>query len=115
MLFIEQRLLKLEASPDRSTEIIERRLERLRHKALYPLHDWFTELKRRLNEADYRTGNENVRRPTGGVIGFPDVPRLKKGLPQSVITLKLLHALASYSGKKVPPNKGRQKAVLPES
>lgn len=115
VLFIEQRILELEAPPDRSTDTVERRLERLRLKAFYPLHDWFTELKRRLNEADYRTGTENVRRPTGGIIGFSDVPRLKKGLPQSAIALKLLHALASYSGKKVPPNKGRQRAVLPES
>ncbi|MBC2884662.1 hypothetical protein H7Q97_04500 [Ochrobactrum sp. CM-21-5] len=115
VLFIEQRIRELESSPGRSSANIEQRLERLRLKALYPLHDWFTELKRRLNEADYRTGNENVRRPTGGVIGFPDVPRLKKGLPQSAITLKLLHALASYSGKKVPPNKGVKKVVLPET
>ncbi|WPM80659.1 hypothetical protein R5W60_02760 [Brucella pseudintermedia] len=115
VLFIEERILNLEASPDRRTKIVGQRLERLRLKALYPLHDWFTELKRRLNEADYRTGNENVRRPTGGFIGFPDVPRLKKGLAQSAITLKLLHALANYSGKKVPPNKGMKKVVLPES
>lgn len=115
MLFIEQRILELEASPDKRTDTAGRRLERLRMKALYPLHDWFIELQRRLNEADYRTGNESVRRPTGGVIGFPDVPRLKKGLSQSAITLKLLHALANYSGKKVPPNKGMKKAVLPET
>lgn len=106
--FVEVRKLELQRPPSPVPEHIRVRLERLDRVAFYPLLDWRRELERRLATGDYRTGDETVRRPTGRVFPIPDVPRLKAGLPQSVVTLKLIRAWKNYSGKKVPPNKGRK-------
>ncbi len=108
--FIEVRKMELQ-DIDSMEDHIRTRLERLDRVAFYPLLDWRRELERRLREADYRTGDEKVRRVTGGVFGIPDVPRLKKDLPQAVIALKLIRAWKHYSEKKIPPNKGKKKSA----
>lgn len=104
--FIEERKLELERAALKLDDN-RARLERIDRVAFYPLLDWRRELERRLSEADYRTGDEKVRRVTGEVFRIPEVPKLKKGMPQAVIALKLVRAWKNYSAKKIPPNKGR--------
>lgn len=105
--FVELRKILLQKVPYPAPESVRVRLERLDRLAFYPLLDWRRELERRLGEADYRTANESLRRPTGGVFGLPDVPRIKRDTPQAIVALKLIHAWRDYKGKKEPPNKGK--------
>ncbi|MEP3668041.1 MAG: hypothetical protein ABJN42_15055 [Roseibium sp.] len=108
--FIEARRMEL-TLPNAKNEIRLRRLNRLDRVAFYPLLDWRRELERRLDEADYRVCDENVRRVTGSRLSFPEVPRYQKSLPQSMITLKLIHAMKNHCGKPVPANVETEKAA----
>lgn len=109
--FVEKRKQELQRVPfsDSSDQTVRlARLERLDRIAFYPLLDWRRELERRFKEADYRTADETVRRPTGGVFGLPDVPKLKTGMSQAQIAIRLIHAWQRYDGKREPPNKGKR-------
>lgn len=112
--FIEKRKMMLQDGPYPAPEPIRTRLERLDRLAFYPLLDWRRELERRLGEADYRTADESVRRPTGGVFGVPNIPRFKRDTPQAIVALTLIHAWRDYKGKKQPPNKGVRKTAAPK-
>ncbi|MGW9232524.1 hypothetical protein ACWGPT_16820 [Pseudorhizobium sp. NPDC055634] len=110
--FIEKRKQELQRIPvsgssDQTVRLA--RLERLDRVAFYPLLDWRRELERRFREADYRTADVTVRRPTGGVFGLPDVPKLKTGMSQAQIAIRLIHAWQRYDSKREPPNKGKRK------
>jgi hypothetical protein len=103
--FLERRKLALQAH-ETMPDHIWRRLERLDRMAFHPLLDWWRELERRLRDGDYRTSDESVRRPTGGVFAVPDVPKLRVELSQAQIAIRLIHAWKRYDGKKAAPNKG---------
>lgn len=107
--FIEERKMELNAS-DSMEEYHLRREERLDRVAFYPLLDWRRELERRLCEADYRVWDKNVRRVTGSSLSFPEVPRYQKNLPQSMVALKLIHALKSHSSETASPGKEPEKS-----
>jgi hypothetical protein len=108
--FIEKRKMELNAS-DSMEEHHLRREERLDRVAFYPLLDWRRELERRLREADYRVWDKTVRRVTGGSLSFPEVPRYQKSLPQSMIALKLIHALKNHSSAMASGGEGAEKAA----
>lgn len=89
--FIEERLHYFDRIINRE-RIMVIRMSRLYRCAYYPLITWRRELERRLTFGDYRPWKEELRRPTGGTIHLPEMPKLRNAMPLWKRALRLVRA-----------------------
>lgn len=99
---VEERLSALYRRHQQNPRNVARRAESIRQVVIHPLDAWCDELKRRLDQGDYRAWKRNIRRPTGPVLKVPAWPKLNRDMSLQKRTNLLIQAAKPLRNQSWP-------------